>query len=116
MSVEQLRIWSLGHDNTSTVKQNIIGESNLILIKNGSQNTYDLLKSFFEAILSIFRNTILGSYWVVQMQPGLNGYRSRLQFSLTDAKDLDLGCQQCMEFMLIPSGRITIGPYHSAVD
>lgn len=50
------------------------------------------------------------------MQPGLNGYRSRLQFSLTDAKDLDLGCQQCMEFMLTPSGRITIGPYHSAVD
>lgn len=50
------------------------------------------------------------------MQPGLNGYRFRLQFSLTDAKDLDLGCQQCMEFMLTPSGRIAIGPYHSAVD
>lgn len=88
---------------------------NIILLKDGSHNTYDLLKSFFEAILSIFRNTVLGSYWVVQMQPGLNGYRSRLQCSLTDAEDLDLGCQQCMKFMLTPSGRITIGLHHSAV-
>lgn len=51
----------------------------------------------------------------VQMQPGLNGYRSRLQCSLTDAEDLDLGCQQCMAFMLTPSRRITVGLHHSAV-